>query len=113
MMLSKHRDLEAAKTFFAQAREVVGDRPTRVTTDPQQEAMKQKSGLPRALAVVLLISIGAQVILFVYVGIQRLREMSIPGTDCRGSLYRSEPKLSHQPGHPPHRQPQADYFSII
>jgi len=32
-MLSKHRDMEAAKRFFTQAREVVGHRPTRVTTD--------------------------------------------------------------------------------
>jgi putative transposase len=32
-MLSRHRDLGAAKKFFAQAREVVSDKPTRVTTD--------------------------------------------------------------------------------
>ncbi len=32
-MLSEHRDMKAAKTFFTQAREVVGYRPTRVTTD--------------------------------------------------------------------------------
>jgi putative transposase len=32
-MLSEHRDMEAAKKFFTQAREVVGHRPERVTTD--------------------------------------------------------------------------------
>src|SRR5437879_5376339 len=32
-MLSEHRDMEAAKRFFTQAQEVVGHRPTRVTTD--------------------------------------------------------------------------------
>ncbi len=32
-MLSKHRDMEAAKEFLTQAREVVGHRPERVTTD--------------------------------------------------------------------------------
>lgn len=32
-MLSEHRDMEAAKRFFTQAREVVGHRPNRVTTD--------------------------------------------------------------------------------
>ncbi|MEO6456758.1 MAG: IS6 family transposase [Chloroflexia bacterium] len=32
-MLSEHRDMEAAKRFFTQAREVVGHRPTKVTTD--------------------------------------------------------------------------------
>src|SRR5205814_8987518 len=29
----EHRDMEAAKKFLAQAREVVGHRPTKVTTD--------------------------------------------------------------------------------
>lgn len=32
-MLSEHRDMDAAKRFFTQAREVVGHGPTRVTTD--------------------------------------------------------------------------------
>ncbi len=32
-MLSEHRDMESAKKFFTRAREVVGHRPTRVTTD--------------------------------------------------------------------------------
>ncbi len=32
-MLSEHRDMEAAKRLFRQAREVVGHKPTRVTTD--------------------------------------------------------------------------------
>jgi transposase-like protein len=32
-MLSEHRDMEAAKQFFRQAKEVVGHKPTRVTTD--------------------------------------------------------------------------------
>ena len=32
-MLSEYRDLEAAKRFFSQATEVVGHKPTRVTTD--------------------------------------------------------------------------------
>lgn len=32
-MLSEHRDMEAAKRFFSQAKEVVGHKPTRVTTD--------------------------------------------------------------------------------
>ena len=32
-MLSEHRDMEAAKKFVTQAREVVGHRPTKVTTD--------------------------------------------------------------------------------
>ena len=32
-MLSEHRDMDAAKRFFKQATEVVGHRPTRVTTD--------------------------------------------------------------------------------
>jgi transposase-like protein len=32
-MLSERRDMEAAKRFFTQAREVVGHRPTKVTTD--------------------------------------------------------------------------------
>jgi putative transposase len=32
-MLSEHRDMETAKKFLAQAREVVGHRPVRVTTD--------------------------------------------------------------------------------
>jgi transposase-like protein len=32
-MLSEHRDMKAAKRFFTQAREVVGHRPTKVTTD--------------------------------------------------------------------------------
>ena len=32
-MLSKHRDMEAAKRFFARAKEVVGDKPIKVTTD--------------------------------------------------------------------------------
>jgi transposase-like protein len=32
-MLSEHRDMDSAKRFFAEAREVVGHKPTRVTTD--------------------------------------------------------------------------------
>jgi putative transposase len=32
-MLSEHRDMQAAKRFFTQAREVAGHRPTKVTTD--------------------------------------------------------------------------------
>lgn len=32
-MLSEHREMEAAKKFLTQAREVVGHRPTKVTTD--------------------------------------------------------------------------------
>jgi putative transposase len=32
-MLSEHRDMEAAKRFFMQAREVIGHKPIRVTTD--------------------------------------------------------------------------------
>lgn len=32
-MLSEHRDMDAAKAFFSQAREVVGHKPIRVTTD--------------------------------------------------------------------------------
>jgi transposase-like protein len=32
-MLSEHRDMEAAKRFLTHAREVVGHRPTKVTTD--------------------------------------------------------------------------------
>jgi transposase-like protein len=32
-MLSKHRDMDAARTFFAQAKEVTGCTPQRVTTD--------------------------------------------------------------------------------
>jgi putative transposase len=32
-MLSEHRDMASAKRFFTQAREVVGHRPTKVTTD--------------------------------------------------------------------------------
>lgn len=32
-MLSEHRDMEAAKKFLTQAREVVGHKPTKVTTD--------------------------------------------------------------------------------
>ena len=32
-MLSEHRDMQAARRFFSQAREVVGHKPTRVTTD--------------------------------------------------------------------------------
>jgi transposase-like protein len=32
-MLSERRDLEAAKRFFKQAKDVVGHKPTRVTTD--------------------------------------------------------------------------------
>jgi transposase-like protein len=32
-MLSEHRDMEAATRFFASAKEVVGNKPTRVTTD--------------------------------------------------------------------------------
>jgi len=32
-MLSEHRDMQAAKGFFIQAMEVVGHKPTRVTTD--------------------------------------------------------------------------------
>jgi putative transposase len=32
-MLSEHRDMEAAKTFFSQAKEVIGHKPARVTTD--------------------------------------------------------------------------------
>src|SRR5436309_383030 len=32
-MLSQHRDMDAAKQFFTQARQVVGHKPVRVTTD--------------------------------------------------------------------------------
>jgi transposase-like protein len=32
-MLSEHRDMQAAKRFFVRAKEVVGHKPTRVTTD--------------------------------------------------------------------------------
>src|SRR5436309_7739937 len=32
-MLSEHRDMDAAKRFFTQAREVVGHKPNKVTTD--------------------------------------------------------------------------------
>lgn len=32
-MLSEHRDMQAAKRFFTQAKEVVGRKPARVTTD--------------------------------------------------------------------------------
>lgn len=32
-MLSEHRDMEAAKGFFMRAKDVVGHKPTRVTTD--------------------------------------------------------------------------------
>ncbi|MEO6457056.1 MAG: DDE-type integrase/transposase/recombinase, partial [Chloroflexia bacterium] len=32
-MLSEKRDMASARRFFAQARDVVGHRPTRVTTD--------------------------------------------------------------------------------
>src|SRR5205085_12042751 len=32
-MLSEHRDMKAAKRFFTQAREVIGHRPTKVTTN--------------------------------------------------------------------------------
>lgn len=32
-MLSEHRDMESAKRFFERAKEVVGHKPTRVTTD--------------------------------------------------------------------------------
>lgn len=32
-MLSEHRDMQAAKRFFVRAKEEVGHKPTRVTTD--------------------------------------------------------------------------------
>lgn len=32
-MLSEHRDMDAAKRFFKQAKDVVGHKPLRVTTD--------------------------------------------------------------------------------
>jgi putative transposase len=32
-MLSEHRDMDSAKRFFSQAREVVGHKPIKVTTD--------------------------------------------------------------------------------
>jgi putative transposase len=32
-MLSEHRDMQAAKLFFTQAKEMVGHRPTKMTTD--------------------------------------------------------------------------------
>src|SRR5438105_11772819 len=32
-MLSEHRDMKAAKRFFTQAREVIGHKPNKVTTD--------------------------------------------------------------------------------
>ena len=32
-MLSEHRDMDSAKRFFTQAREVVGHKPNKVTTD--------------------------------------------------------------------------------
>jgi putative transposase len=45
-MLSEHRDTQAAKRFFSQAKDVVGHKPTRVTTDGQDS-------YPRAIRRVL------------------------------------------------------------
>lgn len=45
-MLSAHRDMEAAKKFFAQAREVVGHAPEKVTTDGHD-------AYPRAIRTIL------------------------------------------------------------
>jgi putative transposase len=47
VLLSEHRDLAAAKTFFESARSVVGRKPIRVTTDghtPYPRAIQETLG---------------------------------------------------------------------